>query len=312
MRRSIVAALALSPVLGLFGPARAEPPARQVFSAVRAPAALPPSAIGSPVKGCLAGAQALPADGPHWHVMRPSRRRYFGHPRLVSYIERLAEAAADEDWPGILVGDMAQARGGPAASGHVSHQTGIDVDLWLTPAPDHPLSMAEREDLPLLSVLKPGARELDPKVWTDRQARFVKRAASQPEVARIFVHPAIKKALCDGADRLGGDRAWLRLVRPWWGHDDHIHVRLKCPDAACVEQPPPPEGEGCGAELTRWLSRKPRPASKPRPGPSFPVGSLPSACRAVLSAPALDGPIEEAPQSTSDGIVPGSSLAPRS
>ncbi len=185
-------------------PAHADPPARQAFGAVQTPAALTPSAIGSPAKGCLAGAKPLPTDGPHWQVMRPSRHRYFGHPNLVSYIERLAEAAAGEGWPGILVGDMAQPRGGPMTSGHASHQTGIDADLWLKPAPDHPLDMAERESLPLVSVLKPGTRELDPELWSDAQARFIKRAASEPEVARIFVNPVIKKALCDAADRLRG------------------------------------------------------------------------------------------------------------
>jgi penicillin-insensitive murein endopeptidase len=312
MRPSFAAVLLLAPILGLPRPAGADPPARQLFGAVQTPAALPPSAIGTPVKGCLAGAQALPSDGPHWQVMRPSRHRYFGHPNLVSYIEHLSEVAAGEGWPGLLVGDMAQPRGGPMTSGHASHQTGIDVDLWLKPAPDHPLNMEERENLPLVSVLKPGTRELDPELWSDQQARFIKRAASEPEVARIFVNPAIKKALCDGADRLGSDRAWVRLVRPWWRHDDHIHVRLKCPDPACVEQAPPPVGDGCGAELTKWLSRKPRPVSKPHPGPSFSVRSLPLACRAVLSAPALDASAEQMQERQPDRVPPGPNLLPRS
>ncbi len=131
-------------------------------------------------------------------------------------------------------------------------------------------------------------------------------------MARIFVNPTIKKVLCDGADRLGSDRAWLRLVRPWWGHDDHIHVRLKCPDAACVEQAPPPVGDGCAAELTKWLSRRPRPVSKPRSGPSFLVRSLPLACRAVLSAPALDASAEQMQERFPDPVPPGPNPLPRS
>src|SRR5579862_1298951 len=35
----------------------------------------PAQAIGTYTKGCLAGGVALPADGPNWQVMRPSRNR---------------------------------------------------------------------------------------------------------------------------------------------------------------------------------------------------------------------------------------------
>ena len=59
--------------------------------------------------------------------------------------------------------------------------------------------------------------------------KLIKRAASYPQVARIFVHPAIKKALCQMATQVGKDRAWLGKVRPWWNHHYHFHVRLTCP-----------------------------------------------------------------------------------
>ena len=38
---------------------------------------------------------------------------------------------------------------------------------------------------------------VNPKVFTDKQVALIKRAASYPEVERIFVHPAIKKAAPD-------------------------------------------------------------------------------------------------------------------
>ena len=98
----------------------------------------------------------------------------------------------------------------------------------------------------------------------------------------------MKKELCDTA---GKDRAWLRKVRPWYLHDDHLHVRLSCPPgmAGCVAQDPVPEGDGCGENLRYWLSDAPyRPADKPakptKPPPPMTLAGLPSACRQVLSA----------------------------
>ena len=59
-------------------------------------------------------------------------------PQLVAYIEKLARDGRERDgWPGLLVGDMSQPRGGPMKSGHASHQIGLDVDIWFTPMPDH-------------------------------------------------------------------------------------------------------------------------------------------------------------------------------
>ena len=124
------------------------PPANQLFGGVAAPAPLAVRAIGSYAKGCLAGAVSLPINGPAWQVMRLSRDRNWGHPRLLDFLERFAADARTLDgWPGLLVGDMSQPRGGPMITGHSSHQVGLDVDLWLTPMPDRTLTVQEREDM---------------------------------------------------------------------------------------------------------------------------------------------------------------------
>jgi len=68
-------------------------------------------------------------------------------------------------------------------------------------------------------VVADDRRDVDPKVWTPGHFAVIKAAASDPLVQRIFVNPAIKKALCREA---GSDRAWLEKVRPWWGHDYHF------------------------------------------------------------------------------------------
>jgi penicillin-insensitive murein DD-endopeptidase len=109
-------------------------PANRFFGAVTSPAPLVARAIGSYARGCLAGGVSLPINGPEWQVMRLSRNRNWGHPRLLDFLERFANDARTLDgWPGLLVGDMSQPRGGPMITGHASHQIGLDVDVWLTP-----------------------------------------------------------------------------------------------------------------------------------------------------------------------------------
>src|SRR5205823_1814449 len=172
----------------------AGPPAKVLFGAVKSPAPMAARAISFYAKGCLAGAAALPVDGPAWQAMRLSRNRNWGHPKLVALVEKLAVEAREHDaWPGLLVGDISQPRGGPMLSGHASHQVGLDADIWLTPMPDRRLTEREREDLSATSMLAPDEVSVDPKIWTDAHVRLLKRAASYASVERIFVHPAIKK-----------------------------------------------------------------------------------------------------------------------
>jgi penicillin-insensitive murein endopeptidase len=257
-----------------------------LFGSVVGPSPAPHARIiGSYAKGCLAGGTALPSDGPAWEAMRPSRNRLWGHPDLIAFVERLAIAARADGWPGLLIGDMAQPRGGPMPTGHASHQIGLDVDIWLTPMPEKRLSRDERESLSAASLLVPGTRTADPARLTDAHIALIRRAALDPEVARIFVHPGIKQAICA---RVGTDRAWLTKVRPWWGHDDHFHVRLTCPagEPLCHNQESPPAGDGCGDDLAWWLSDEPWKPKPPGP-PAKPLmlADLPSECAAVLHAP---------------------------
>ena len=119
-------------------------PAKELFGRRTTPTSLAAHTIGFYSRGCIAGAQALPLDGETWQVMRQSRNRNWGHPNLVQFLERLANGAPKIGWHGLLVGDMAQPRGGPMYTGHFSHQVGLDADIWLMPMPDRRLSRASR------------------------------------------------------------------------------------------------------------------------------------------------------------------------
>jgi len=262
-------------------------PARELFGRKTKPDPVAARSIGFYSRGCLAGAVALPINGPTWQVMRLSRNRNWGHPKLVEFLERLAEKAKKVGWNGLLVGDMSQPRGGPMLSGHASHQVGLDADIWLTPMPERKLSREERELMSATMVVRDDRLDIDPKVWTHAHTEIVRAAAEDSGVERIFVNAAIKKALCREA---GSDRAWLTKVRPWWGHDYHFHVRIFCPadSPQCEPQPLPESGEGCGHDLDYWFSEAvlhpaPSEPAKPKPGPT--MANLPAACRQVLMAP---------------------------
>ena len=263
-------------------PAMAQP-ARDLFGAVHQPTSGPEMVVGGYAQGCIAGAVQLATDGPGWQAMRLSRDRRWGSAELVRYIQTLAQTVAQDGWPGLLVGDMGQARGGPMKSGHASHQSGLDVDLWLQPMPNHTLSAEERETLSATSVLKAGTREVDPALFGEAERALIYRAAQLPGVARVFVAPGIKRSLCAVNWR---DRSVLGKIRPWYGHDDHLHVRLACPPGAqsCTDQAPVPAGDGCGADLDYWFTEEPYQPSTSPPSPPLTLADLPGACTAVLQA----------------------------
>lgn len=214
--------------------------------------------IGGYSRGCVAGAKALPLSGRYHVVMRPSRKRNFGHPKLISFIRRLAKSMGEHRLGRLAVGDLGQVRGGPALSGHKSHQSGLDVDLWFVT----PKDLRKGGLLPPKKRLEAmGAVEIvDESAGKDRPEfnrridSMLRRAAQDKAVDRIFVHPLIKRTLCQ---RAGSSKAWLRKIRPWWGHKSHFHVRLHCPADSpdCEAQGALPAGDGC-KELAWWFDKK--------------------------------------------------------
>jgi penicillin-insensitive murein endopeptidase len=277
------------PLPPLANPADPSTPAKQLFGRVTTPAPMASHVYGFYAHGCLAGGRALPLDGPYWQVMRPSRDRNWGHPALIAFLERYArDVAATSRWPGILVGDMAQPRGGPMLNGHASHQVGLDADIWFRPMPRERLSRAERESIMSVNLVREDRRDVDLSKWTPDDIAALKAAATAPEVERIFVNAAIKKALCRD---VRGDRGWLAKIRPMYGHDYHFHIRIACPagESACQSQEPVKGDEGCTeGDLAYWFREgvlHPRPAPPSRkPPPQLTMAALPGACRDVLNA----------------------------
>ncbi|MGA9826617.1 MAG: penicillin-insensitive murein endopeptidase [Methylocystis sp.] len=272
------------PLPPLANPADPNTPAKELFGRARDPAPTESEPVGFYSKGCLAGGEELPVNGPNWQVMRLSRNRDWGHPALIAFLTRFAPTAAEASgWPGILIGDMSQPRGGPMLTGHASHQIGLDVDIWLTPMPARELSRAEREEMSATNMVREDGLDVIPGLWTPSHLAVVRAAAQDPAVQRIFVNAAIKRAMC----RVAAGEPWMRKVRPYYSHNYHFHVRLFCPRGAesCRDQDPTPTGDGCDASLAWWFSDAvlhPKPSTKT--WPPMTMSALPSECRAVLNA----------------------------
>lgn len=269
-------------LLGIFSECSSSPVSNN-WAAFKQPAQIGDTAqsIGSYTAGCLSGAVSLPPNGTGYQLMRPTRGRSYGHPDLIRFIESVAQTAYSQHWGVLLIGDLGQPRGGPTPSGHRSHQTGLDVDIWYLlsqQAATRSLAFNERETWSAPSVLVSRSDAIDDNQWSPAHEKILEAAAQRPDVDRIFVNPSVKRLLCSRKPV----HQWLRKIRPWWGHDDHFHVRLKCPlhNTHCTGQEPLPENDGCDASLAWWFSeeaKKPAPhAKKPEP-PVFP-----ELCDAVL------------------------------
>lgn len=212
-----------------------------------------PESIGNYDGGCLRGAETLELSGAGYEILRPSRRRYYAHPRLAAYIKELAAKTSANNLGKLMIGDVGQARGGPTMSAHLSHQTGLDVDIMYRQIPaQEALSPQQRENFDSPSMVRPYFGALNEN-WNPAEISVLRLAAENEEVDRIFVNPSIKREIC----KLHQGEDWLRMLRPNSGHDDHFHIRLKCAeqDTLCKNAKYKiPPGDGCGENLTRWFT----------------------------------------------------------
>ena len=167
-------------------------------------------ARGLPTAGTLRRGVRLPPEGAHHVTWDPVLRRFpnrawrrWGTDRLVrTLLAVLAEyRRANPRAPRVAVGDLSRPQGGEfgrrfGGLGHMSHQNGLDVDVYYP----------RRDGLPLRPA-RPG--QVDRRLAQALVDGFVDAGAEL-----VFVGPRV---------RLRGPS---RVVQPLVHHDDHLHVRL--------------------------------------------------------------------------------------
>lgn len=286
-------------LLALPGAASAQEKANKLFGAKATASAQVPMPIGAYAKGCAAGLVQMPESGPSWQMMRLSRNRNWGQPEMIAFLQDLSREAQRVGWAGLYIGDISQPRGGPMIGGHASHQIGLDADVWMLPPRRLDLTRAERESISSVSVRSADQRSVT-KNWTAAHYALMKAAASDPRVDRIFVAAAVKVEMCKTARK--SDTAWLQKIRPYFEHNTHFHIRLKCPPGAryCETQTPNVSelskgGNGCDETLMWWVTdylNPPKATGKPKEPPEprkrgprdYTMADLPAQCAAVLAS----------------------------
>lgn len=163
------------------------------------------TAVGSPSAGRLVRGVRLPAEGALFYTWDPLLEtapnrawRRWGTDRLVRVALRVvrAHAAAHPDAPRVGIGDLSRRRGGPFGPRHVSHQNGLDLDVYFP-------RLDRRERPPR----RP--EQIDRVLAQDLVDRFVRAGARF-----VFVGPRT------------GLRGPAGVVQVLPNHDNHLHVRL--------------------------------------------------------------------------------------
>jgi hypothetical protein len=168
-------------------------------------------------------------------------------------------------------------RGGPSNYCCFGAAAGLLAGAVVAPGVAREFNMA-------LNMVAKDRPAVDTKVWTHERTELI-RAAAQDPIVTYILNPAIKKAICREA---GADRSWLSKVRPWWGHDEHFHVRIVCPSDSlqCKPQLPAASGDGCGHELDSWLKesivRLPSAGAKPKH--NFTLAAMPKEKQGAVSS----------------------------
>jgi Penicillin-insensitive murein endopeptidase len=165
------------------------------------------TSLGVHWSGSLVAGTRLPVEGPDWVTWNPitdsvpnAPRRLYGNERTIRAILSVIEEyrAANPRAPRVVVGDISFERGGPMDA-HVSHQNGLDVDIYYP-----------RLDRSLREPRLPEA--IDRRLAQDLLDRFVAAGATM-----VFVGYAT------------GLHGQARVVIPYPNHENHMHVRFPPP-----------------------------------------------------------------------------------
>ena len=200
-------------------------------------------------RGELVDGVELPVRGDGYRVPAPwaTRGNNWGTEELVGLIVRVGRRLQLEH-PGdtLYVADLSPRRGG-ASAWHRSHQTGRDADLhfFAVDAEGHataaPTSMESYDASGVISETDAwGYPIVQRRFDVERNWRVVRALLEDPvvEVQFLFISAPLRRLLLEHARAISEpselvERAAAVLGQPGGAlpHDDHLHVRIYCPES---------------------------------------------------------------------------------
>ncbi len=158
------------------------------------PVAGSPQSIGAFANGCIVGAQELPLQADNYQVMRTDQRRYFGHPDLVLFIQRLSNQCTIWEWGRCWSATWGCLPVGVLTAATPAINLAPDVDIFLQ-LPKARWSTAQLLKPQALDLVSRDGKQVVPELWKPEISSMIKLAAQDNDVTRIFVNPAIKQQL---------------------------------------------------------------------------------------------------------------------
>jgi hypothetical protein len=167
------------------------------------------TSVGLQYAGRLQNGTQLPLEGPDWVTWNPATDsspnqpwRLYGHERTIRAVLAVLSAyrAAHPEAPRVVVGDISFRDGGRMDQ-HVSHQNGLDVDVYY-PRLDRHLSAPRTTS------------QIDRRLAQDLLDRFLAQNAKM-----VFVGYSTDLRGPSG------------VVIPYPNHENHMHVRFPVPPA---------------------------------------------------------------------------------
>jgi hypothetical protein len=165
------------------------------------------TSVGLQYSGRLVDGTQLPVEGPNWVTWNPATdsspnlpSRLYGHERTIHAVLSVLAGyhSAHQDAPRVVVGDISFRDGGRMDQ-HVSHQNGLDVDVYYP-------RLDRRETAPT------SPSQIDRDLAQDLLDRFLAAGAKV-----VFVGYS------------SGFRGPSGVVVPYPNHENHMHVRFPVP-----------------------------------------------------------------------------------
>lgn len=202
---------------------------------------------GFPNKGSLAGSRDLYEfiqQRPQILKSVSPREFQFGSDQMAAALEKIGSWAQEIGRAPVWVGDISKKEGGKIAL-HLTHQRGLDADIGYLVVEKKNTGHRAEKFHNRFSQKWQLPEEVERDFALENNYRLLKNVVSNLDVGAVFVGCAIYDAL-ERYDKKHSPSI-LEKVYAQKGHEDHFHLRIKCPKELidCSEKwwldPAPPQ-----------------------------------------------------------------------